>query len=328
MRTSVVVTRRDLLMASAAGAAAALLPQSKAQTLAKTVQVVTGFAPGLTDGVARLISGQFKDYAASVVVETRPGASGRIAVEAVKAADADGSVILFAPLGFVILFPLIYKTLRYTPGDFIPVSAVASFPALLTVGPKVPNHARTLADFVEWCRTNPKAATYGTPGIGTTLHLIGAMLGRAANIEFLHVPYQGSSAIQDLLKGEIASAIMPIGSSLGLVRSGELRALATTGPRRSLFLPDVPTVAECGYPSLEDLTRYGFFVPARTPANVVERLNDAIQQTLHNDEVRLGMEKLAVEIDAVSMGDFSRLIGSESRRWRTIVEATGFTPID
>jgi tripartite-type tricarboxylate transporter receptor subunit TctC len=328
MRTRVAVTRRDLLMVSAAGTAAALLPQAKAQTLAKTVHIVTGFAPGLTDAVARLISGQTKDYAASIVVETRPGASGRIAVEAVKAADADGSVILFAPLGFVILFPLIYKTLRYKPQDFTPVSTVASFPTLLTVGPKVPGHVRTLADFVEWCRTNPKEATYGTPGVGTTLHLIGAMLGRAANIEFLHVPYQGSSAIRDLLKGEIASAIMPIGSSLGLVQSGDLRALATTGPRRSSFLPDVPTMAESGHPSLEDLTWYGFFVPAQTPSNVVERLNGSIQQALHKDEVRSGMEKLAVEIDAVSMGDFTRLIGSESRRWRAIVHATGFTPID
>ena len=170
MRTRVAVTRRDLLMVSAARTAAALLPQAKAQTLAKNVHVLTGFAPGLTDAVARLISGQIKDYAASIVVETRPGASGRIAVEAVKAADADGSVILFAPLGFVVLFPLIYKTLRYAPADFIPVSTVASFPTLLTVGPKVPGHARTLADFVEWCRTNLKEATYGTPGVGTTLH--------------------------------------------------------------------------------------------------------------------------------------------------------------
>ena len=328
MRTRIAVTRRDLLMASAAGAAVALLPQAKAQTLAKTVHVVTGFAPGLTDGVARLITGQIKDYAASIVVETRPGASGRIAVEAVKAADADGSVILFAPLGFVILFPHIYKTLRYKPQDFIPVSTVASFPTLLTVGPKVPGHVKTLAGFVEWCRTNPKEAIYGTPGIGTTLHLIGATLGRAANVEFLHVPYQGGSAIQDVLKGQIASAIMPIGSSLGLVRSGDLRALATTGPRRSPFLPDVPTMAECGYPSLEDLTWYGFFLPAQTPSNVVERLNGAIQQSLRHDEVRSGMEKLAVEIDAVSMGDFTQLIGSESRRWKAIVHATGFTPID
>ena len=171
------------------------------------------------------------------------------------------------------------------------MSTVASTPTLLTVGPKVPDDVSTLADFVAWCRANPKHASYGTAGAGTTLHFLGAMLGRAAGFEFLHVPYQGNGSIQDLLKGEIASAIMPVGSSLGLVRSGDLRALATTGPRRSPFLPGVPTVAEAGYPSLEDLTWYGFFVPAKTPANIVERLNSAVQTALRTDEVKSGMAK-------------------------------------
>jgi tripartite-type tricarboxylate transporter receptor subunit TctC len=326
-----VMTRRDLLTASAAGAAcsaAGLVPQGIAQSPAKTVHILTGFSPGMQDALARLVAGQMKDYAASIVVETRPGASGRIAVEAVKAADADGSVILFAPLGFVMLFPLVYKTLRYTPQDFTPVSTVASTPTLLTVGPKVPGDVRTLADFIEWCRANPKQATYGTGGVGTTLHFIGAMLGRSASFEFLHVPYQGNAAIQDLLKGEIASTIMPIGSSFGLVQSGDLRALATTGPRRSSFLPDVPTMAEAGYPSLEDLTWYGFFVPAKTPADIVERLNSAIQEALRTDVVKSGMTKMAVEIDSISMGDFAQLIASESERWKAIVRITKFTPTD
>jgi tripartite-type tricarboxylate transporter receptor subunit TctC len=154
------------------------------------------------------------------------------------------------------------------------------------------------------------------------------MLGRTAGFEFLHIPYQGNGAIQDLLKGEIASAMMPIGSSLGLVRSGELRALATSGPRHSPFLPAVPTMREAGYPSLEDLTWYGFFVPAKTPPNTVEKLNAAIQASLRTDEVKSGTTNLGLEIDAISMGDFARLIASESERWKAIVQATGFTPMD
>ncbi|MFH0299354.1 tripartite tricarboxylate transporter substrate-binding protein [Bradyrhizobium sp. 31Argb] len=324
-----MITRRDLLTVSAAGvafSAAGPVQRAIAQPLARTVHILTGFTPGLQDALARLVAGQMKDYAETIVVETRPGVAGRVAVEAVKTADADGTVMLLAPLGFMMLFPHVYKTLTYEPRDFTPVSTVASTPTLLTVGPKVPGDVRTLADFVAWCRANPKQATYGTAGAGTALHFLGAMLGRTAGFDFLHVPYQGNGAIQDLVKGEIASAIMPVGSSLGLVRSGELRALVTTGPRRSPFLPDVPTVAEAGYPSLEDLTWYGFFVPAKTPANIVERLNSSIQAALRIDEVRSGMAKLAVEPDAIAMGDFARLITSESERWKAIVQATGFTP--
>jgi tripartite-type tricarboxylate transporter receptor subunit TctC len=326
-----MMTRRDLLTistASVAFSAAGLVPRGIAHPRLKTAHILTGFTPGLPDAVARLVAGQIKDYAESIVVETRPGAGGRIAVEAVKAAAADGSVMLFAPLGFITLFPHVYTTLGYEPRDFTPVSTVASFPTLLTVGPKVPGDVRTLADFTAWCRANSKHATYGTAGVGTTLHFIGAMLGRAAGFEFLHVPYKGRAAIEDLLKGEIASAIMPIGSSLGLVQSGDIRALATTGSRRSSFLPHVPTMAEAGYPELEDLTWFGFFFPAKTPGDIVETLNSGIQETLCTDEVKSGMAKQFVEIDAISLANFKRLIASESERWKAIVQVAGFTPID
>ncbi|UWU75398.1 tripartite tricarboxylate transporter substrate-binding protein [Bradyrhizobium huanghuaihaiense] len=326
-----MITRRDLLTVAAAGvafSAATIAKRAIAQQLARTAHILSGFTPGLQDALARLVAGQMKDYAETIVVETRPGAGGRVAVEAVKAADADGSVMLLAPLGFMMLFPHVYKTLRYQPQDFTPVSTIASTPTLLTVGSKVPGQVKTLTNFVAWCRANPKQATYGTPGAGTTLHFLGAMLGRTAGFDYLHVPYQGNGAIQDLLKGEIASAIMPVGSSLGLVQSGDIRALATTGPRRSPFVPAVPTVREAGYPALEDLTWYGFFLPAKTPTNIVEKLNTVIQAALRTDEVKSGMGKLAVEPDAIAMGDFARLIASESDRWKAIVQATGFAPTD
>jgi tripartite-type tricarboxylate transporter receptor subunit TctC len=325
-----MITRRHLLTSSAVSVASAagLVPRAVAQPLARTAHILTGFKPGLQDALARLIAGRMNVYAETIVVEPRPGAGGRVAVEAVKAADADGSVMLLAPLGFMMLFPHVYKTLGYEPRDFTAVSTVASTPTLLTVGRKVPGDVKTLADFVTWCRANPKQATYGTAGAGTTLHFLGAMLGRTAGFDFVHIPYQDNDATQDLVKGEIASTLLPIGSSLGLVRSGDLRALATTGPHRSPFLSDVPTMAEAGYPSLEDLTWYGFFVSAKTPANIVERLNAAIQAALRTGEVKSGMERLALDIDAISMGDFARLIASESDRWKAIVQATGFAPTD
>ncbi|MET0678620.1 MAG: tripartite tricarboxylate transporter substrate-binding protein [Bradyrhizobium sp.] len=274
------------------------------------------------------MAGQMGSYAETIVVETRPGAAGRIAVEAVKNADADGSTMLFSPLGFMMFFPHVYRTLRYRPQDFTPVSTVASAPTLVTVGPRVPADVRTLADFVAWCGANPKLATYGTAGAGTTLHFLGKTLGRSAGFDFVHVPYQGGGAINDLAKGVIAAAVMPIGTSLGLVQSGDLRALATTGPRRCPFVPDVPTVREAGFPALEDQTWFAFFVPAKTPASIVEKLNAAIQAAMRTDEVRSGMAKFAVEPDVIAMDDFARLIASETDRWKAIVDATGFVPTD
>ncbi|MBR1120460.1 tripartite tricarboxylate transporter substrate binding protein [Bradyrhizobium lablabi] len=324
-----MITRRDLLNASAAGvalSATGFVPQGIAQPLARTVHIVTGFTPGLQDTMGRLIASQMKDYAETIVVETRPGAAGRVAAESVKSGAADGSIMLFGPLGFLTLFPHVHKTLPYKAEDFIPVTTAGAVPTLLTVGPKVPAEVKTLADFVAWCRANPGQASFGTAGAGSTLHFIGAMLGRTERIEYLHVPYQGRGAIDDLLKGEIASAIMPLPSSFSLVQAGSLRALATTGTHRSPFLPDVPTMAEAGYPSLRDTTWSGFFVPAKTPAPVVEKLNGAIQAALRTDAVKSGMAKLGVEIDAISMNDLTRLIASESERWKGIVQATGFTP--
>ena len=325
-----MITRRDVLTASAgiALSAAYRAPPALAQPLTKTVHILTGFSPGLQDGIARLVAGKMSDYAETIVVETRPGAGGRIAVEAVKGADSDGSVMLFSPLGFMMFFPHVYRRLRYQPRDFTPVSTVASTPTLLTVGPKVPADVKTLADFVGWCRANPKSATFGTPGAGTTLHFLGTTLGRSAGFDFVHVPYQGSGAIQDLVKGVIAATVMPIGSSLGLVQSGDIRALATTGPRRCPFVPEVPTVREAGYPSLEDQTWFAFFVPAKTPMPIVDKLNSSIQAAMRTDEVRAGMAKFAVEPDVIAMGDFARLIESESDRWKAIVQATGFVPAD
>lgn len=198
-----MITRRDLFAASAGMvlSAAYRAPRALAQPLAKTAHILSGFTSGFQDAMARLVAGQMSGYAETIVVENRPGAGGRLAAEAVKNADADGSVMLFAPLGFMIFFPHVYRTLRYQPRDFTPVSTVASTPTLLTVGPMVPADVKMLADFVAWCRANSKLATYGTPGAGTPLNFLGTMLGRSAGFDFLHVPYQGGGALQDLVKG-------------------------------------------------------------------------------------------------------------------------------
>jgi tripartite-type tricarboxylate transporter receptor subunit TctC len=328
------MTRRDLLIASAAGLAFSATGPVRygfTQASGKIARILVGFPPGGTsDVIARLLGNAMNDYASSVIVENRSGAGGRVAIEALKTAARDGSVFILGPVATMTLYPHIYKSLRYDPlRDFIPVTSVAAAPSLLTIGPSVPASVKTLADFIAWCRANPARATYGSPGAGSSPHFIGVQLGRAANFEYIHVPYQGNApAAQDLLGGQIASSILTIDSTFPHVVSGSLRALATTGPQRSAYLPDVPTFSESGYPTLELMDLWGVFVPARTPAETVEKLNNSIQGALRSNEVKSGLGRLSIEVSAISLGDFARLVKSDFDRWGSVVQASGFTPLD
>jgi tripartite-type tricarboxylate transporter receptor subunit TctC len=236
------MTRRQLLTASAAGFAfnaTGLVPCGFAQLGGKTARMLVGYpAGGNADFVARLLANDMKSASSAVIVENRSGASGRLALESLKSSGADGSTMILTPAAMIVLFPYIYKSLKYDPfADFIPVTAVCSFPYLLTIGPMVPDHVKTVADFIAWCRANPRLATHGTPS-GTPMHFTGVMLGRVAGFEFTQVPYQGAAPIvQDLLGGQIAAAIVPIDVPLPHIQSGKFRVLATTGPRRSICFP-------------------------------------------------------------------------------------------
>jgi tripartite-type tricarboxylate transporter receptor subunit TctC len=176
-----MITKRHFLSVTCASGIACVLPgirqAARSQAVRSTAHILVGFPPGgTTDVIARLIASELKNYSSSVIVETRSGAAGRVALEALKSSAADGSVLSVAPLEGITLFPYIYKQLRYDGlQDFVPVTAVCAVPNLISVGPKVPVDVRTLADFVLWCRTNPKQVTYGTPGAGTPLHFTGVL---------------------------------------------------------------------------------------------------------------------------------------------------------
>jgi tripartite-type tricarboxylate transporter receptor subunit TctC len=329
-----MMTRRHLLTASAAGlafGATGLVPCGATHAGVGTARILVGFPPGgTTDVIARLLTGAMKDYASAIIVENRSGGAGRFAIEALKTAACDGSVFLLAPVATMTLYPHVHKTLRYDPlQDFIPVTTVGEVSYLLTIGSKVPANVKTLADFVAWCRANPEEANYGSPGAGSPLHFAGVQLGRAAGFKYNHVPYQGAApALQDLLGGQITSSILPIDTPFPYIQSGTLRALAASRPRRSNFLPDVPTFREAGYPALESVDWWGIFVPASTPAECVERLNNSIRQALETNEVKAGLTRLSVEISTISLMDFARLMKSEFERWDSVVLASGFTPQD
>lgn len=326
------LTRRGLLAltGTACIAPAARLP-ARAQGAGNTTRILVGFPPGgSTDVVARLLLPELRPYSASIIIENRPGAGGRVALEVLKGSPADGSVFIVSPLDVITLNPHVYKKLRYDSlTDFIPVTTVCQLPNLITIGPKVPATVKTLADFIAWCRANPREATFGTPGAGTPLQFIGVSLAHAAAFEYIHVPYQGSApAVQDLLGGQIASTIVPIDGTLQHVKAGRLRALVTTGPRRSPFLPDVPTIGEAGYPSIERVGWWAVFLPSGAPPDTVERLNNAVRAAVRSKEVEAGLTTLSSEIATMSSLEFTALTKAEYDRWAVTVAASGFTPQD
>jgi len=326
-----MITKRRFVSLACAGGFAATFPHAIRAAAAETAsRMLVGFgAGGAIDVIARMLVEGMKDHAPAFIVDNRPGASGRLALGALKGSAADGTTMILTPASSVAVFPHVYKSLGYDAfTDFAPVTTVCSFPFLITVGPMVPAAVRTLADFVTWCAANPKLATYGTAAAGSMLHFTGVSLAKAGRFDFVHLPYGGPGGMQDLIGGRIAATIYPIGTALPHVQSGAVRALATTGTQRSPQIADVPTVREAGYPALEANEWFGVFVPANTPARTVNRLNAAIRAVVNTDGFRTALAKLAMDPAGETPKEFAQLIKSDFERWGPLVQASGFTPED
>jgi tripartite-type tricarboxylate transporter receptor subunit TctC len=323
-------SRRQFLGTVAAGLASGAT--AFAQESVKQISITVAFpAGGATDILARLIAdGLRRNYAPTVVVEDRPGAGGRIGTEYVKNAKNDGSVLLFTPAFPLLIFPQVYKNLPYdTLRDFVPVGIGARGGALaLSIGPAVPASVKTIVDFVQWCKENPKRAVFGAPS-GSGQHFAGAMFARAAGIVLDLVPYKGGAPqIQDLLGGHIPASVNPVAEALPQAQGGKLRVLATTGSRRSSSLPDVPTMLELGYKDVLFQDWLGMFAPARTPSAIVTRLNAAMAEVMKSDQAAEGLAKLGMEAEIVTAERFAEIVRADYDRYRAIVQATGFTADD
>src|SRR5258708_12172962 len=329
-----MITKRRLLLLTSEGALASVrsdaIRVAEAHSGHSASRMLVGFsAGGSIDVIAGMLVEAMKGYSRSFIVANRPGAGGRLALGVLKDSPADGSVMILTPASMVVVVPHVYKTLGYDAfKDFIPVSTVCSFPFLITVGPMVPTEVNSLADFVKWCLANPRQATYGTAAAGGMLHFTGVTLAKPGSFEFVHLPYGGPNGIQDLIAGRIAATIYPIGTALPHVQSGGIRALATTGPRRSGLLPGVATVREAGYPALEGEEGFGVLVPARTPVETVNQLNGPIRALASSDAFNTSLAKLSVDPVGEAPNEFAQLIKSDFDRWGPIVQASGFTPED
>ncbi len=325
-----MLTRRTWLLGAAGALTASQFspPRSAhAQVISQTAKVVVPFpAGGSTDALARIMADKLKGgYAPATIVENRVGAAGRLAVEYVKNAEADGSVMLFTPDFVMTVYPHSFRSLNYDPArDFTPVATVAKSALCINVGPAVPAEVKTLGDFVQWCKANPKTATYATTAAGGTPHFAGLMLSQASKVDMTPVHYKGGApALQDLIGGHVSSSVNPVSEALPFAQSGKIRTLAVTSPKRSTFLPDVPTMKESGY-DIAIEAWLGTLVPSKTPADTVARLNQAIKEAFSAPDVRQKLAAIGNEPDYKTPAEFAATVKADIERWGPVVKASGF----
>lgn len=322
---------RRLTLALMATLAAA--PFALAQpVIDKPLKIVVGFPPGgSTDVVARLLAEQLRGtYAPVVTVDNRPGAAGRLGVQAVKTGDADGSQILLTPLSVMTIYPHVYKKLGYdTLADFTPVTSVASVSFGFSVSTAVPASVKTLADYTQWAKANPKEANFGSAAAGAAPHFVGVMLGRATGAPLNHIAFKGGAPlINDLLGGQVQAAVNVLPELAPHAQGGRLRVLAVSGAKRSRYLPQVPTFRESGLKDVDAEEPFVVFVPAKTPKALVDKLNTALRQALKARPVIEGLEKLTFEVGGETPAELAKIVRSELDRWGPVVKASGFTTDD
>ncbi len=327
-----MIDRRRLIAMSAAAAASSVPFGRLAAQIAGNAFIISGFpAGGIGDLVARPMAEKMRGrYASNVLVDNRIGAGGRLAVEYVKRATPDGLTILQIPASIMTLYPHIYKNLAYDPlTDFAPVSTTATYIYSFTASSALPADIRTVAEFVTWARANPKLSTYGIPAAGSSLHFAGMMLQRAADFEFRAVPYRGGAPLlADMLAGVIPVSFNVLGEVLPHIQSGKLRSLAVCSAERSPFAPQIPTMVEQGFPDIALQEWLGWFLPAKTPAPVVQSLNGILREGLQAPDLVESLGKSALQPRYLTPDAFAALLKQDLDRWAPIVKATGFSAME
>lgn len=313
-------------------AAAALAPFAPRLAFAQgleTTRVLCGFpAGGTTDAVSRRVADKLRgSFAKNALVENKPGAGGRLAVEELKRSAPDGSSLLLTPAGMITLYPHIYRSLSYGIDDVTPVCTGGTVGFALGVGPAVPESVKTVRDFIAWAKANPDKANYGSPGAGSPPHFLGALLAKESGVDLRHVPYRGSApGIQDLIGGQVPAFSSPIGDYLPHLKGGKLRVLATSGAQRSRFVPDVATYAEQGFKDLVMSEWYGFFLPPKAAPDLAQRAAAAIRAAVQAPEVVEAFAQLGVEAGANTPAEMAKAVRDENAAWGGIVKKVGFTP--
>jgi tripartite-type tricarboxylate transporter receptor subunit TctC len=293
---------------------------------ARPVRVIVAFtAGGTTDILARAVGQQLQERLKQpFVVENKPGAGGNTGTELVVRAPADGYTLIVNSVGPIAVNPTLYPKLPYNPlVDLVPVAQIADVPNVLVVHPSLP--VKTVDEFIAHAKANAGKLNYGSTGIGTSSHLSGYILGKRAGIDVVHVPYKGADALRDLLAGRVHFMFATIPSVKQHIDAGALRAVAVTSAKRSRSLPEVPTVAERGFPGFEAGSWFGFFAPKGTPPEVVATLNKAVNAIVEVPAFQAQMIKEGADPVGGTPQDFAAFVQREYEKWCVVVRESGAT---
>jgi tripartite-type tricarboxylate transporter receptor subunit TctC len=307
----------------------ALLPITRAFAVYpdRIIKIVVPFAPGGgTDVVARTLANEMaKDLGVTVIIENKPGAGTIIGTQAVATSEGDGYTLLMGTFANAVN-PSLYPKLPYDPHkDFAPVALVARSFNIVVVNPASP--IKSIADLIAAAKAEPEKLSYGTYGTGTSAHLAGELFKHMAGVNLTTVPYKGAApAITDLIGGQIQVMFTTVASCAPLVAAGQLRALAVTSAERSPAFPGLPTVSEAGVPGYDAQAWYGLFAPARTPPEIVARLNKSAAVAVQSEAFKKLAANEGLILVASPPDELDRYFHAEEERWRKVIQEAGIKP--
>jgi tripartite-type tricarboxylate transporter receptor subunit TctC len=291
---------------------------------AKPIRWIAPFPPGgPVDLLARTVGQKLSEaWSQPVIVENRAGAAGNLGVEAAAKAPPDGYTLVIVPTGNIVVNPTLFPKLGYKQSDLAPVTMLATVENVLVVHPSVDAHS--VQELIKLAKANPGKLTFASPGSGAQAHLAGELVKLSAGIDMVHVPYKGTGpALNDLLGGQVSMMFSQLSSALPHVRSGKLRALGMASVKRSPVMPELPTIAEQGFPGFEAVSWYALMVPAGTPPEVIAKLHAETARILKLPEVKEKLAGLGAEPVGNSPQELAATIHSESARWADVIRRQG-----
>jgi tripartite-type tricarboxylate transporter receptor subunit TctC len=294
------------------------------------VKILVGFpAGGAPDAVARAFADQLRQTSgATVIVENRPGASGKIAIDALLSSPANGETIAVIPSSVLALVPQIVKSAKYdSVRDFVTLGSVAEYGFGVAAGPL--SRATNVAGYKEWAKAHPKESSYGTPGLGTPQHFLGAQFEKVLGVDLTHVPYKGgAAAVTDVLGGTVPLLITTEQLLVPYEAQGTLRTLFITSSQRNPKMPNVPTAREAGMPQLEAVDWFGVFAKAGAPAANVTEWRTQLMKVIGSAKYQEVMKNQGYTVPSAQPADFPKLLAAERNGWAERVKASGFTAAD